>query len=90
MLGLSQEDVAGRLGITFQQVQKYEKGANGRVRAGCSNCRIASASPSPISLKGWKAVQQSEKKRSVREDRAWWPVVGAGITRNGKGLQPDQ
>ena len=29
MLGLSQEDVAGRLGITFQQVQKYEKGANG-------------------------------------------------------------
>jgi transcriptional regulator with XRE-family HTH domain len=29
VLGLSQEDVAGRLGITFQQVQKYEKGANG-------------------------------------------------------------
>ncbi|HZW30761.1 MAG TPA: helix-turn-helix transcriptional regulator [Isosphaeraceae bacterium] len=28
-LGLSQEDVAGRLGITFQQVQKYERGANG-------------------------------------------------------------
>ncbi len=27
-LGLSQADVAGRLGITFQQVQKYEKGTN--------------------------------------------------------------
>ena len=26
--GLSQSDLAGRLGITFQQVQKYEKGIN--------------------------------------------------------------
>jgi transcriptional regulator with XRE-family HTH domain len=28
MLGLSQEALANRLGITFQQVQKYERGAN--------------------------------------------------------------
>ena len=28
MLGLSQEGLASRLGITFQQVQKYERGAN--------------------------------------------------------------
>src|SRR5215207_5351468 len=27
-LGLSQTDLANRLGITFQQVQKYEKGTN--------------------------------------------------------------
>jgi len=27
-LGISQQDLAGRLGITFQQVQKYECGAN--------------------------------------------------------------
>ena len=27
-LGMSQSALAGRLGITFQQVQKYEKGAN--------------------------------------------------------------
>ena len=26
--GLSQQDLADRLGITFQQVQKYEKGSN--------------------------------------------------------------
>ncbi|MCK1387644.1 helix-turn-helix transcriptional regulator [Bradyrhizobium sp. 21] len=31
--GLSQEELAGRLGITFQQLQKYEKGAN-RLSAG--------------------------------------------------------
>lgn len=28
MLGLSQEKLGDRLGITFQQVQKYEKGTN--------------------------------------------------------------
>jgi transcriptional regulator with XRE-family HTH domain len=28
MLGMSQEKLAGGLGITFQQVQKYEKGTN--------------------------------------------------------------
>jgi transcriptional regulator with XRE-family HTH domain len=28
LLGLSQEKLAERLGLTFQQIQKYEKGAN--------------------------------------------------------------
>lgn len=28
MLGLSQEDLASSIGLTFQQVQKYERGAN--------------------------------------------------------------
>src|SRR5882762_4038395 len=28
MLGLSQEKLGGALGLTFQQVQKYEKGTN--------------------------------------------------------------
>jgi transcriptional regulator with XRE-family HTH domain len=28
LLGMSQTDVADALGITFQQIQKYEKGAN--------------------------------------------------------------
>jgi transcriptional regulator with XRE-family HTH domain len=32
MLGLSQTEVATAVGVTFQQLQKYEKGAN-RVRA---------------------------------------------------------
>ncbi len=27
-LGISQQELAGELGLTFQQVQKYEKGAN--------------------------------------------------------------
>jgi transcriptional regulator with XRE-family HTH domain len=32
-LGLSQSDLARKLGLTFQQIQKYEKGSN-RVGAG--------------------------------------------------------
>jgi transcriptional regulator with XRE-family HTH domain len=28
MLGLSQSDLAQRMGVTFQQIQKYERGAN--------------------------------------------------------------
>ena len=28
LMGLSQEKLAGQVGLTFQQIQKYEKGAN--------------------------------------------------------------
>lgn len=37
VLGMSQETLAGHLGITFQQVQKYEKGTN---RIGASRLQI--------------------------------------------------
>ena len=43
---MSQTDLAGALGITFQQVQKYEKGTN-RVGAG-RLVRIASALDVPL------------------------------------------
>jgi transcriptional regulator with XRE-family HTH domain len=39
MLGLSQEKLAEGLGITFQQVQKYEKGSN---RVGASRLQAVS------------------------------------------------
>jgi DNA-binding XRE family transcriptional regulator len=35
MLGFSQEKLGEAIGLTFQQVQKYERGAN---RIGCSRC----------------------------------------------------
>ena len=40
MLGMSQEKLGERLGLTFQQVQKYEKGAN---RIGASRLQHLSA-----------------------------------------------
>lgn len=46
MLGLSQEKLGLALGVTFQQVQKYEKGAN---RIGASRlqaiCKLLDAPP---------------------------------------------
>src|SRR4051812_27936522 len=44
--GLSQGDLAGEIGVTFQQLQKYEKGAN-RVSAG-RLMRIAAALHVPV------------------------------------------
>jgi transcriptional regulator with XRE-family HTH domain len=47
-LGLSQEALASEIGITFQQVQKYEKGLN-RVAA-ATLVDIARALDAPVSL----------------------------------------
>lgn len=47
MLGLSQEKLGDKLGITFQQIQKYEKGTN---RVGASRLQaMANALDVPIS-----------------------------------------
>lgn len=47
MLGLSQEKLGERLGITFQQIQKYEKGTN---RVGASRLQaLATALEVPVS-----------------------------------------
>ncbi|MDB5447603.1 MAG: CcrColossus [Phenylobacterium sp.] len=46
LAGLSQEKVAAAAGVTFQQVQKYERGAN---RVSCSTlARIAHALNAPV------------------------------------------
>jgi transcriptional regulator with XRE-family HTH domain len=48
MLGMSQEKLGESLGITFQQVQKYEKGAN---RVGASRLQaIASIMSVPVAF----------------------------------------
>jgi transcriptional regulator with XRE-family HTH domain len=46
--GMSQTDLGSRLGVTFQQVQKYEKGVN-RVGAG-RLVRVAEALDAPVSF----------------------------------------
>lgn len=48
LVGMSQEVLAGHLGVTFQQVQKYEKGTN---RVGASRLQmIAGALNVPVSF----------------------------------------
>src|ERR1700746_3582635 len=41
MLAMSQTQLADALGLTFQQVQKYENGTNRMGPAGCSKCPIS-------------------------------------------------
>ena len=38
LLGISQEKLRGALGLTFQQIQKYERGAKRVGPAGCTTC----------------------------------------------------
>jgi transcriptional regulator with XRE-family HTH domain len=62
---LSQEELADRLGITFQQVQKYEKGAN-RISAGRLK-EISDILQVPIAT--WFADEKrSSRKRPDRAD----------------------
>lgn len=54
MVGLSQEKVAEHLGITFQQMQKYEKGTNRvAVHALLEMCKIFRCQPMDILSAAW-------------------------------------
>ncbi|AQX19173.1 helix-turn-helix domain-containing protein [Bartonella sp. WD16.2] len=57
MLGLTQEKLGEQLGITFQQIQKYEKGTN---RVGASRLQaIAEIMDVPVSYFFDKGITQS-------------------------------
>lgn len=59
--GLSQEALADKLGLTFQQVQKYEKGAN---RIACSRMvQIAQALGRPVAYFFQDAIAEAELRR---------------------------
>jgi transcriptional regulator with XRE-family HTH domain len=61
-LGMSQEKLANGLGLTFQQVQKYEKGAN---RVGASRLQaIAAILQVPISFFFEDASPSSTRKKA--------------------------
>ena len=65
MLGLSQEKLADGLGLTFQQVQKYEKGTN---RIGASRLQhIAEVLQVPVSFffEGAVGEMKSSEPRSL-------------------------
>jgi transcriptional regulator with XRE-family HTH domain len=58
--GLTQEDLGGKLGVTFQQIQKYEKGTN-RVGSG-RLYQIASIFEVPITA-FFKGIKKSSVTR---------------------------
>lgn len=73
MLGLSQEKLGESLGITFQQIQKYEKGTN---RVGASRLQaIASILDVPVSFFFDDAPGQSGAAQGSAEESSTSFVV---------------
>src|SRR5215510_160280 len=75
--GLSQTSLAEQLGVTFQQVQKYEKGAN---RVGASRLtRIAKVLGVPVStfFSGPSTPSEGDALESGRLDLEYLVVPGA-------------
>lgn len=65
MLGISQTDLAKHLGITFQQVQKYETGKN---RIGASRLyEISLMLETPVTF-FFQEIPKSYNKRGMAED----------------------
>ncbi len=82
MIGISQEKLGNELKLTFQQVQKYEKGAN---RIGASRlAHIASILNVPISFfyEGAPGVQATSKGAAPVND----PCATLVTTRDGLAL----
>lgn len=83
MLGMSQEKLGENLGITFQQIQKYEKGTN---RVGASRLQaIASILSVPVSFFFEDAPGQDGAVRGFAEDNAM--ALAAEFCSTPEGLQ---
>ena len=77
-LGLSQERLAGELGLTFQQVQKYERGANRISASKLWACASALGVPIDFFFVGLEerdaALEASPQERAAHERRASFAV----------------
>jgi transcriptional regulator with XRE-family HTH domain len=83
MLGMSQERLGENLGITFQQIQKYEKGTN---RVGASRLQaIASILDVPVSFFFADAPGSESTLTGMSEGKAASFVVD--FVNSGEGLQ---
>ena len=83
LIGLSQERMGEMLGLTFQQVQKYEKGVN-RIGAG-RLYQIADILSVPVSYFYEGFVGEGDKAHAANDDQATKPVME--FLSSGEGLQ---
>jgi len=82
-LGMSQDALAKKLGLSFQQVQKYEKGTN-RISAGRLFV-LAQALLTPIAYFFGEAIGGS-RQPGFAEDAAPSPVMNFVASREGQEL----
>jgi transcriptional regulator with XRE-family HTH domain len=83
MIGLSQEKLGESLGITFQQIQKYEKGTN---RVGASRLQaIGNILNVPVTFFFDDMPGQSDKPKGFEEESETTYVVG--FLNSSEGIQ---
>jgi DNA-binding Xre family transcriptional regulator len=90
MLRISQEKLAAELGLTFQQVQKYERAAN-RISASrlYQLCRILKV-PVSFFFEGIEAEGRRFRKKSSTGCPGARPAAAARHHRTRRGLLPNQ
>lgn len=83
LIGMSQEKLGELLGLTFQQVQKYEKGVN-RIGAG-RLYQVAGILGVPIGYFYEGVIEQAARLSELAEDSSAPPVME--FLASGEGLQ---
>ena len=98
MLGMSQEKLADALGLTFQQVQKYEKGANrisaSRLQQTADTLGVAvpfffEGAPGSSTPDGYSPIYVNEfisSAEGLRLIKAFTQISDAGLRRSIVGL----
>ena len=96
LLGLSQESLANALGLTFQQVQKYERGSN---RIGASRlyhiADLLDIDPAwffeemPVEITGYGAKGMSEEGSTYEADKTVLRRETLEFVRNFAGIEDE-
>ncbi|WP_375641776.1 MULTISPECIES: helix-turn-helix domain-containing protein [unclassified Bartonella] len=82
-MGLSQKELGSHLGVSFQQIQKYEKGSN-RVSAGCL-LEIAKKLAVPITF---FYADITTKENASHHDQDTYSEKEHALLKNFRELQP--
>lgn len=92
MLGMSQENLSGKLGVTFQQVQKYEKGLNRISASGLFELAQALAVPVGYFYEGLEEPEADYNGHGLEESAAEEPPVAPlmEFISSGPGVQLNQ
>ncbi|WP_375611667.1 helix-turn-helix domain-containing protein [Bartonella sp. AA9NXGY] len=86
-MGLSQKELGSYLGVSFQQIQKYEKGFN-RVSAGCL-LKIAQKLDVPISFfYADIATKENLSTHAAHYDQETYSEKEHSLLKNFRELQP--
>lgn len=88
MLNMSQEKLSARLGVTFQQIQKYEKGTNRISASRLLELAIALRVPVSFFYDGLDNPDRGMGVDGMREDTAVTPYLD--FVSSGKGVELNQ